>query len=117
MPTWGSHIPKILPPVCETRWLLAATLLLLHTHHRLPPPARAVLTELAGSGAIDLGVHAGDISYADNRGTSSRDGGYENVQNTYWNEVSPYLSHVPGMYSSGNHGAQQQQLRLRMRRE
>ena len=117
-----------------------------------PPRAPAVLTELAGSGAIDLVVHAGDISYADNRGVTSReaaaaaataaaaaaaaaavataaaashcppprprssrapplplpragDGGYENVQNTYWNEVSPYLSHVPGMYSSGNHGA------------
>ena len=45
----------------------------------------------------------GTQSYADNRGNTDRDGGYENVQNTFWNEVSPYLSLVPGMFSSGNH--------------
>jgi hypothetical protein len=92
----------------------------------------AFLAELAAAGSVDLIVHAGDISYAgvfmcekggwgqalasplpaptppcrrsraDNRGATDRDGGYENVQNTYYNEVSPYQSLVPAMYSSGN---------------
>ena len=62
----------------------------------------AFLAELAAAGSVDLIIHAGDISYADNRGSTDRDGGYENVQNTYYNEVSPYQSLVPAMYSSGN---------------
>ena len=58
-----------------------------------------LLASRAASGDIDLCIHAGDISYADNRGGTL----YETVQNMYWNEVQPYLSLVPGMFSSGNH--------------
>ncbi len=51
------------------------------------------------SPAVDVIVHAGDISYADNRGCPY----YDTVQNDYYNEVSAYAAHVPVMYSSGNH--------------
>ena len=40
----------------------------------------AFLTDLAVAGSFDLVIHAGDISYADNRGATDRDGGYNNVQ-------------------------------------
>jgi len=52
----------------------------------------------AGTGP-DVIVHAGDISYADNRGCPK----YDSVQDTYYNEISPYASQVPVMFSSGNH--------------
>lgn len=63
----------------------------------------AALTAAAAAGDIDGVLHWGDISYADDRITESNGTWYDTVQNAYWNEVSPYLSAVPGMLSSGNH--------------
>lgn len=57
------------------------------------------LAERVATNNVDVIIHAGDISYADNRGCPY----YDVVQNDYYNEVSPYGRHVPVMYSSGNH--------------
>lgn len=65
----------------------------------------AFLSDGAVAGDFHLVIHAGDISYADNRGDTDRDGGYDNVQNTYYNEISPYAALIPTMFSSGNHEA------------
>ena len=59
------------------------------------------LAERVAAKNVDVIIHAGDISYADNRGCPY----YDVVQNDYYNAVSPYARHVPVMYSSGNHEA------------
>ena len=61
----------------------------------------AFLAQKAASQPVDVIIHAGDISYSDNRGCPA----YDVVQNDYYNEVSAYGSLVPIMYSSGNHEA------------
>ena len=57
------------------------------------------LTERTAAGMVQLVIHAGDISYADNRKCPT----YDSIQDEYYNEVQPYLSLVPAMFSSGNH--------------
>ncbi len=61
----------------------------------------AFLAQKVASQPVDVIIHAGDISYADNRGCPE----YDVVQNDYYNEVSAYAAQVPVMYSSGNHEA------------
>jgi hypothetical protein len=60
-----------------------------------------IAARINGGTGPDVITHAGDISYADNRGCPT----YDTVQNTYYNEISPYASQVPVMFSSGNHEA------------
>ena len=64
------------------------------------PTADVIAARINGGTGPDVITHAGDISYADNRGCPT----YDNVQNIYYNEISPYASQVPVMFSSGNHG-------------
>lgn len=52
------------------------------------------LTELATSGALDLIIHPGDVSYAD---------GDETHWDVYFTKVQPIVSVVPYMLSPGNH--------------
>ena len=53
----------------------------------------AFLAQRVAAGGVDVIVHAGDISYADNRGCPY----YDTVQNNYYNEIQQYAAHVPVM--------------------
>jgi hypothetical protein len=61
------------------------------------PTAAFLAARVADGSAPSLITHAGDISYADNRGCPR----YDSVQDTYYNEIQPYASSLPVMFSSG----------------
>ena len=65
------------------------------------PTAEFLAARVAAGAPPNVVTHAGDISYADNRGCPK----YDSVQDIYYNEISPYASRSPVMFSSGNHEA------------
>lgn len=65
----------------------------------------ALLAKMSQDGELDLIVHAGDISYADNRASINHGTIYDGVINQYFNEMMPATAQTPYMLSSGNHEA------------
>lgn len=61
------------------------------------------VTNLAIRGDISFVVHAGDISYADDRAGVDNGSHYDGILSQFYNEVMPYSSLVQYMSSSGNH--------------
>jgi hypothetical protein len=68
--------------------------------------ATANLTaKLIQSQAAQFIVHAGDISYADDRASINNGTIYDGVINDYFNEIQGASAYAPYMLSSGNHEA------------